>query len=296
MSSKAWGIVGMGVLGLFACSSGSSSGGATGGATASGGKGGGTGGSAAHAGTGTGAGAGVGGAVGGSGGSSGATDGGPTGGSAGTGGSGGTTPLPTDVKDSAACKSWCAALDAACGKPTCDPAMDCAIPAGQCAESTEAYLECQATTGSFSCGADGHTIIHSCQKDSSVCPAGTIAGMSCDGHCGAQAPGGCYCDNECKANGDCCADYDAKCASGSGGSGGGSGGGTGAPATCAEANNGKGCCGWGSSPYDQIAYKCTGGKVVAEQCGVLGCVVDANGYAACGDGTEYPSLPNCGSN
>jgi hypothetical protein len=200
------------------------------------------------------------------------------------------------VKDSAACKSWCAALDAACGQPKCVPEEDCKIPAGQCAASTEAYLACQAQTGSFSCGGDGHTIIHSCKKDASSCPPGSIVGASCEGHCGGEAPAGCYCDPTCKQYNDCCADFDQKCGSGGTGGSGGSGGSSGAPKTCADANNGKGCCGWGASPYDQIAYKCSGGTVVAEQCGILGCVVDANGYAACGDGSEYPSLPNCFSN
>ena len=68
-----------------------------------------------------------------------------------------------------------------------------------------------------------------------------------------------------------------------------------APKTCAEANNGKGCCGYGSSPYDQIAYVCVNGGVVKQSCGITGCVV-VNGQAQCGDGSEYPSLPNCFQN
>lgn len=34
---------------------------------------------------------------------------------------------------------------------------------------------------------------------------------SCEGSCGAQAPGGCYCDDECFAYGDCCEDKAEQC-------------------------------------------------------------------------------------
>jgi len=34
---------------------------------------------------------------------------------------------------------------------------------------------------------------------------------SCDGHCGGQAPGGCYCDSDCEDFGDCCADVCNEC-------------------------------------------------------------------------------------
>ena len=29
---------------------------------------------------------------------------------------------------------------------------------------------------------------------------------TCDGHCGGAAPGGCYCDDSCHGNEDCCDD------------------------------------------------------------------------------------------
>ncbi|WP_437738396.1 hypothetical protein [Sorangium sp. So ce1335] len=35
--------------------------------------------------------------------------------------------------------------------------------------------------------------------------------LSCKGHCGGQAPGGCYCDAACTGYGDCCADYGPTC-------------------------------------------------------------------------------------
>ncbi len=198
------------------------------------------------------------------------------------------------MAESAACKSWCANLNTACGQPKCDPKTDCKIPAGQCAASTEAFLQCQASTGSFSCGSGGHTILHNCKKDASSCAPGTIAGQSCEGHCGGKAPGGCFCEASCKQYNDCCADFDAKCGGGSGG--GSSTGPHAVPKTCAEANNGKGCCGWGTGPNDPIAYKCSGGNVVAEKCGFIGCVVSSGGIAACGNGSELPSLPNCFQN
>ena len=34
---------------------------------------------------------------------------------------------------------------------------------------------------------------------------------SCEGRCGGQAPGGCWCDNQCSFYGDCCADRTAVC-------------------------------------------------------------------------------------
>jgi hypothetical protein len=34
---------------------------------------------------------------------------------------------------------------------------------------------------------------------------------SCVGHCGEQAPSGCFCDEDCHENGDCCADAEAAC-------------------------------------------------------------------------------------
>lgn len=35
--------------------------------------------------------------------------------------------------------------------------------------------------------------------------------LSCEGHCGGGAPGGCYCDDLCTATGDCCADFESWC-------------------------------------------------------------------------------------
>ena len=37
------------------------------------------------------------------------------------------------------------------------------------------------------------------------------AGGSCDGYCGGEAPSGCFCDEECGANGDCCSDAEQFC-------------------------------------------------------------------------------------
>jgi hypothetical protein len=35
--------------------------------------------------------------------------------------------------------------------------------------------------------------------------------LSCDAHCGAQAPGGCWCDTACTGFGDCCSDFVEQC-------------------------------------------------------------------------------------
>jgi hypothetical protein len=35
--------------------------------------------------------------------------------------------------------------------------------------------------------------------------------LSCEGHCGGEAPGGCFCDDVCTTTMDCCDDYEAQC-------------------------------------------------------------------------------------
>jgi hypothetical protein len=69
--------------------------------------------------------------------------------------------------------------------------------------------------------------------------SGGGAGLSCVGHCGSATPVGnpdsyCFCDAQCTAYGDCCADYATVCTAGSGGSSGsgGSGGAGGATNDC----------------------------------------------------------------
>jgi hypothetical protein len=42
---------------------------------------------------------------------------------------------------------------------------------------------------------------------------GTGGSSSCVGYCGAQAPGGCWCDDQCATNGDCCSDKSSACPS-----------------------------------------------------------------------------------
>lgn len=57
---------------------------------------------------------------------------------------------------------------------------------------------------------------------------GGSGGASCIGHCGGQAPGGCWCDAACQTSNDCCPDKLAMCGSGGTGGSGGSGGSGGA--------------------------------------------------------------------
>ncbi|MEM9454374.1 MAG: S8 family serine peptidase [Myxococcota bacterium] len=49
------------------------------------------------------------------------------------------------------------------------------------------------------------------QGDADADPGADPDPDSCESYCGAQAPGGCYCDDLCTTFGDCCADYDAVC-------------------------------------------------------------------------------------
>ncbi|MGZ3418183.1 MAG: hypothetical protein ACXVEF_14245 [Polyangiales bacterium] len=76
---------------------------------------------------------------------------------------------PEDITKSKECKDLCDAISAACPGKMCDPAFDCAVKSPHCVASTKVVLECKATTGSISCGADGFSIIHSCKYDDSVC-------------------------------------------------------------------------------------------------------------------------------
>ena len=42
-------------------------------------------------------------------------------------------------------------------------------------------------------------------------PGGGPGPLTCQGHCGKQAPSGCWCDPSCKSKGDCCPDFAAAC-------------------------------------------------------------------------------------
>ena len=77
-------------------------------------------------------------------------------------------PPPTDVGGSAECTAYCAKAQNDCNA-TCIPKSDCAIPAGQCAASTKAFLACETQTGQWYCGTDGFSIVSDCQQDTSLC-------------------------------------------------------------------------------------------------------------------------------
>jgi hypothetical protein len=135
--------------------------------------------------------------------------GGGTGGGGGAAGAGGATanggcgpveePVPdtaTDVADSAECKQYCDRGQSECGA-TCSPETSCAIPAGQCSASTQAYIKCQAETGQYYCGGDGFSIVHSCKYDASLCTGGGgPTGPQCsDFPATAPSGGSCYLGN-----------------------------------------------------------------------------------------------------
>ena len=85
---------------------------------------------------------------------------------------------------------------------------------------------------------------------------------SCVGVCGQQAPGGCWCDDKCAENGDCCNDKDDECGA----------------ATCESLGHALGSCGFfsGSKCEDNQPYDCT-------EIGDLDCWVQT---AVCEDGQE----------
>jgi hypothetical protein len=62
------------------------------------------------------------------------------------------------------------------------------------------------------------TLFVSCLLALSACDRGDAQGRedsvfsgSCAGHCGEEAPSGCFCDAECESNGDCCPDAAREC-------------------------------------------------------------------------------------
>ncbi len=177
MRRLAYGLLSLGAIALYACSS-SSSGtagqslGGTGSGAGSAGHGGSSGSSAGAAGS-KGASAGAAGSgVSGAGGAAGAAAGG-------AGGGAGSSGSATDITQSAECAAFCGKAEA-CGA-SCDRSIECSIDIGSCAEAQRALLDCKATTGSFYCSADGFAVLSECQLDTSVCGMviGEDGGLSC---------------------------------------------------------------------------------------------------------------------
>jgi hypothetical protein len=115
-------------------------------------------------------------------------------------------------------------LDTNCiGWLNCNAACGCDSACGQsCANqlsssgqaAAEAVSQCASSAGCKS-GCSTGTVCGNgtCEagESSSSCPSDCPATDSCDGHCGGQAPGGCYCDKVCVQSGDCCPDYGTFC-------------------------------------------------------------------------------------
>ena len=58
-----------------------------------------------------------------------------------------------NVSGSPECTDFCAKTYNECGTSTkCDKCVVCAIPAGQCAASERAYLQCEVNAGTWTCG------------------------------------------------------------------------------------------------------------------------------------------------
>jgi len=103
---------------------------------------------------------------------------------------------------------------------------------------------------------------------------------SCVGNCGAQAPGGCFCDTGCFGFGDCCADYTTVCSSGTGGAGGTGGSGTGGAGGTAAGGSGGGA----NSCVGSCGLKAPGGCYCDSGCVGFGdCCPDF--ATVCGTGT-----------
>jgi hypothetical protein len=63
---------------------------------------------------------------------------------------------------------------------------------------------CGTCSSGYTCDAYG-----TCQYNGSGC--GANPSKTCSGHCGSSGVGGCYCDSQCTASGDCCPDKAACC-------------------------------------------------------------------------------------
>ena len=83
------------------------------------------------------------------------------------------------------------------------------------------------------------------------------------GHCGDEAPGGCFCDEDCKAFGDCCVDFEAVCLGGS----------------CGNLK----CESWEST--ESCIADCAGGP--------LGCVVTKCEVGTCGQVPQCKEVLGC---
>ncbi len=106
----------------------------------------------------------------------------------------------------------------ACNDDQC--ASSCLAGASKAASDTfqnlvgcMANAKCVAPATTPTCGdgtCDSGETAQSCPADCKV----SGGSLSCAGYCGAQAPGGCWCDSACAQNGDCCADKVDVCDSG----------------------------------------------------------------------------------
>lgn len=137
-------------------------------------------------------------------------------------------------------------MDKACGDKVCDSTESAANCPSDCNGPLCNNGKCEAGETSASCpwdcksGASGPVCgdgkcdtgeATTCAKDCSTavcgngkCETGEVASCpkdcqsstnnSCAGYCTKQAPGGCWCDDACAQNGDCCADKAAKCNAG----------------------------------------------------------------------------------
>ncbi len=69
----------------------------------------------------------------------------------------------------------------------------------------DGYIDCD----DFDCSLNAAVTV--CSPDDPTGADSGGGGNSCVGHCGGQAPGGCWCDATCVTYGDCCADYGSAC-------------------------------------------------------------------------------------
>ncbi|MBM4370776.1 MAG: hypothetical protein FJ098_03935 [Deltaproteobacteria bacterium] len=123
----------------------------------------------------------------------------------GCGGSCGTCP-PGQACNGGTCGCAPQCHDKECGDDGCGGSCG-SCPPGQACDGGECAA-CTPSCAGKQCGDNG------CGGSCGSCPAGTTCasgqcispGSSCVGHCGTQAPDGCWCDDSCLQAGDCCPD------------------------------------------------------------------------------------------
>ena len=122
----------------------------------------------------------------------------------------------------------------------------------------------------------GGTTAEVCWGPEWLCSSNQCGGETCEGFCGGQHPSGCYCDEQCASEGDCCADVCEACSLSCP-----------EPTGCGDVT-GAGCC-----DGSELRYCDNKDELVTQGCGTSGCGWDpsggSSGWHDCGFSGEDPT-------